>query len=182
VSHGPHAGRLVPVVCATVAVLWLILDQASKVLAVQTLETSGRIVDLGVLDLRVIRNPGGAFGFPGFPGLFVIVTVLVLVLVLRALPSTDRLSLAVAYGLVTGGALGNVADRLFRAPGFPSGHVVDFFDLRWWPVFNIADIGIVTGALSIAVLLTVSDRQARASQRRQAAHRSVRPDTTTPRH
>jgi lipoprotein signal peptidase len=60
--------------------------------------------------------------------------------------------------------------------------VVDFFDLRWWPVFNIADIGIVTGALSIAVLLTVSDRQARASQRRQAAHRSVRPDTTTPRH
>ena len=179
-SHGPHAGRLVPVVCATVAVLWLILDQASKVLAVQTLETSGRIVDLGVLDLRVIRNPGGAFGFPGFPGLFVIVTVLVLVLVLRALPSTDRLSLAVAYGLVTGGALGNVADRLFRAPGFPSGHVVDFFDLRWWPVFNIADIGIVTGALSIALLLTIADREARASHRRRA-HGSVRPDTTTPR-
>ena len=177
-----HPGGLVPLVCASAAALWLILDQATKVLAVQTLEASGRVVDLGVLDLRVIRNPGGAFGFPGFPGLFVIVTVLVLVLVVRALPSTDRLSLAVAYGLVTGGALGNVADRLFRMPGFPSGHVVDFFDLRWWPVFNIADIGIVTGALSIAVLLTVSDRQARASQRRQAAHRSVRPDTTTPRH
>ncbi len=174
-------GGLVPLVCTTVAALWLILDQATKVLAVQTLEAGGRVVDLGVVDLRVIRNPGGAFGFPGFPGLFVIVTVLVLVLVVRALPSTDRLSLAVAYGLVTGGALGNVADRLLRVPGFPSGHVVDFFDLRWWPVFNIADVGIVTGALSIAVLLTVADREARASQRRQAARRCVRPDTTTPR-
>jgi lipoprotein signal peptidase len=96
------------------------------------------------------------------------------------LPHTDRLSLAVAYGLVVGGALGNVTDRLFRAPGFPSGAVVDFFDLRWWPIFNIADIGIVTGALSIALLMTIIDREQRENDQQRLDPGSVRPDATTP--
>lgn len=174
-----HPGGLVMVTTIGVALIWLLLDQATKVLAVHTLEAQGRIIDLGFMDLNVIRNSGGAFGFPGVPGLFLVVTVIVLALVARALPGTDRLSLAVAYGLVSGGALGNVMDRLFRAPGFPSGAVVDFFDLRWWPIFNIADIGIVVGALSIAVLMTVLEREERAAQQRRSAE-SIRPDTSTP--
>ncbi len=147
-----HPPRLVVAVTVAVASLWLLLDQATKVLAIALLEDPGRVTDLGVMDLRVIRNPGGAFGFPGFPGLFLAVTVVVLVLVVRALPKTDGLGLAAAYGLVCGGAVGNVADRLFRDPGFPAGHVVDFFDLRWWPVFNVADAGIVVGALALALV------------------------------
>lgn len=178
-SRRPHPGGLIPITTIGVGLIWLLLDQATKVLAVHTLEAQGRIVDLGIMDLNVIRNSGGAFGIPGLPGMFVVVTIVVLALVVRALPSTDRLSLAVAYGLVCGGALGNVMDRLFRDPGFPSGAVVDFFDLRWWPIFNIADIGIVTGALSIAVLMTKMDREERASA--EAADKdSVRPDTSTP--
>ncbi len=175
-----HPGSLIPITTALVALIWLILDQATKVLVVHTLEAEGRIIDLGVMDINVIRNSGGAFGFPGVPGLFVAVTVVVLVLVVRALPRTDRLSLAVAYGLVTGGAVGNVMDRLFRYPGFPSGAVVDFFDLRWWPIFNIADIGIVTGALLIALLMTLIEREEKRAQAAAAAPASVRPDATTP--
>ncbi|MGH8887127.1 MAG: signal peptidase II [Egibacteraceae bacterium] len=145
-------------VWALIAVGWLLLDQGSKALAVRALE--GRPpIDLGLFALRLVRNPGGAFGIPGlFPGLFVLVTVVVVVLVLRALPHTDRLSLLLAYGLVTGGALGNVVDRILRDPGFPSGRVVDFIDLGWWPVFNLADSGIVVGALLIALLLAKQER------------------------
>lgn len=165
-----------------VAAIWVLLDQATKILAVAQLEEPGRIVDLGFIQLNAIRNSGGAFGLPGFPGLFVIVTVLVLALVGRALPRTDRMSLAIAYGLVTGGALGNVVDRLVRDPGFPTGAVVDFFDLRWWPVFNIADIGIVVGAGCLAILLSREEKDEKAAGESRDANPSVRPDTTTPRH
>ena len=175
-----HPGGLVAITTILVGLIWLLLDQATKVLAVHTLEAEGRIVDLGIMDLNVIRNSGGAFGIPGIPGMFVVVTIVVLVLVIRALPRTDRLSLAVAYGLVSGGAVGNVTDRLFRYPGFPSGAVVDFFDLRWWPIFNIADIGIVTGAFAIALLMTVMEREQKQAEAARLEAESVRPDATTP--
>lgn len=175
-----HPGHLVAVTTVLVGLIWLLLDQATKVLAVQLLEAQGRVVTLGFLDLNVIRNAGGAFGIPGVPGLFILVTVVVLVLVGRAVPRTDRLALAVAYGLVCGGALGNVMDRLFRSPGFPSGAVVDFLDLRWWPIFNLADIGIVTGAAGIAMLMTAVEREQRAAAAQQTGNDSVRPGTTTP--
>lgn len=175
-----HPGGLIPTTTTLVGLIWLLLDQATKVLAVHTLEADARLVNLGFMDLNVIRNSGGAFGIPGIPGLFVIVTIVVLTLVVRALPRTDRLSLAVAYGLVSGGAVGNVVDRLFRYPGFPSGAVVDFFDLRWWPIFNIADIGIVTGAFAIALLMTVMEREQKQAEAAKLAEDSVRPDATTP--
>ena len=56
----------------------------------------------------------------------------------------------VAQGCIFGGATGNVLDRVFRGDGFMRGAVVDFIDLRWWPVFNVADIGIVCGAIALA--------------------------------
>ena len=176
-----HPGRtLIVITTIAVAAIWLLLDQATKALAVETLENTGRVIDLGFMDLNVIRNRGGAFGIPGLPGIFVLVTIVVIGLVVRALPQTDRISLAVAYGLVCGGALGNVMDRLFRAPGFPSGAVVDFFDLRWWPIFNIADIGIVVGAGSIAVLMTLVERDQKRAEEAKRAAESVRPGTSTP--
>lgn len=181
VARRAAPARLVAAVVVLTAAIWLVLDQATKGLAVALL--SDRTVDMGFFDFHLVRNPGGAFSIPGFPGLFVIVTVVVVVLVARAVPHTDRLSLAFAYGWLTGGALGNVADRIFRAPGFPSGHVVDFFDLRWFPVFNVADIGITCGAILVVVLMSRVDREQRAAQagRAATAHRSVRPDTSSPR-
>jgi signal peptidase II len=176
-----HPGRtLIVITTIVVAAIWLLLDQATKILAVEVLENTGRVIDLGFMDLNVIRNHGGAFGLPGLPGMFVVVTVVVLGLVTRALPQTDRISLAVSYGLVCGGALGNVMDRLFRTPGFPSGAVVDFFDLRWYPIFNIADIGIVTGAVSIAVLMTLVERDQKRAEEAKRAAESIRPGTSTP--
>ena len=171
----PLAGRhTVVALTGAVALIWALLDQATKLLAERTLRDG--LVDLGFMDLRLVYNPNGAFSIPGVPGMFVGVTVVVLALVIRALPKTDRLSLAGTYGLVVGGAVGNCIDRVVRAPGFPNGAVVDFLDLRWWPVFNVADIGIVTGAALLFVLLTKVDREERAAARRRAASPSVRPD------
>lgn len=174
-------GRLVTVTTVGVAGIWLLLDQASKVLAEALLPPPPGRVDLGILDLRLVYNEGAAFGIRGFPGLFIIVGFVVIVLVARALPRTDRLSLGAAYGLICGGALGNMLDRIFRPPYFPGGAVVDFIDLRWWPVFNLADIGIVVGAALIAVLLSLVEREERREEAEREGHESVRPDTTSPR-
>ena len=171
-------GRLVWVAWVAVAGAVVVSDQATKAIAVS--ELSDRIVDLGFMDLRLVRNPNAAFDIPGFPGMFLIVAVIVVVMILRTLPATDRLSLAVGYGLLTGGAIGNGIDRVARFPGFPRGYVVDFFDLRWFPVFNIADSAIVCGAIFLSLLLVLAEREER---RRAVAppRRSVRPEAGTPR-
>lgn len=158
--------RLVYATAIGVSAIWLVLDQATKHLAVSALGVGG--VGIGPVDLRMIRNEDGAFGLPGFPGLFIIVTLAVLVLIARALPRTDRLALATAYGFIGGGALGNLFDRLFRDPGFPSGAVIDFIEVGWWPVFNLADAGIVVGAALLAILLVKVERAERAVARTDA--------------
>lgn len=172
-------GRLVWVVWGAVALAIVVIDQATKAIAVA--ELSARVVDLGVMDLRLVRNPNAAFDIPGFPGMFLLVAVVVLTMVVRTLPHTDRLSLAAGYGLLTGGALGNAIDRVARFPGFPNGYVVDFFDLRWYPVFNIADSAIVGGAIGLGLLLVIAERQERREAAAKPPRRSVRPDTGTPR-
>lgn len=152
--------RLIYATTAVIASSWTLLDQATKVWAVRTLENQPPN-DLGPLVLRVIRNQGGAFSLPiDLPILFVAVAVIVLVLVIRALPDTTSVLLAAAYGLVVGGALGNGADRIFR----DSGAVVDMLDLDFpplesFPVFNVADIGITIGALLVALLLLLAERR-----------------------
>jgi signal peptidase II len=182
-ARRPLPGRLVYAVTAGVAAIWLILDQATKVLAVETLQGRG-VVDAGlggVLEWELVRNPHAAFGIPGFSGMFLLVTFVVVVVVLRMLPRTDRLSLAFAYGLVTGGALGNFVDRILRWPGFPDGAVVDFVRIGWWPKFNVADVGITVGAGLILLLAFLSDREERARETAAAQRSSVRPGPGNPR-
>lgn len=108
----------------------------------------------GALYIEETRNPGAAFSIAGgatvlFTGVAVAVVV-VIALQARRLRSTGW---ALTLGLILGGATGNLLDRLVRSPGFPRGHVVDWVDLRVWPVFNLADAAIVVGALC-AVLLS----------------------------
>jgi signal peptidase II len=146
---------------AGVAALWVALDQATKLLAVRVFAANP--VDLGWIRLVDVRNENAAFGIPGFPGLFLLVTVVVVTLVARNLHHVSRVPIAAVYGVIVGGALGNGIDRAFRAPGFPSGAVVDFLDLGWWPVFNVADIGITCGAALLVVLLAHEDRRSRGS-------------------
>lgn len=166
-------------VCVIVAGIVLVLDQATKLLAVETLESNDPVDSwLPLVQWRLLTNPDAAFGIPGFTGMFLIVTVVVVVLIARALPRADRLSMALAYGLVVGGALGNAGDRVFR--GFPQGEVVDFVDIGFWPTFNLADTGIVIGAVLIVVLLLRAERETRHDQQAAAQRESVRPADGSP--
>ena len=146
-------GRLVALLGAVAAVV-VALDQLTKTWAVRRL-ADGPIHVVGSLRLNLTYNKGGAFGFGSSFGPFFVIAALVLVLVLAGVGRgiTGPLG-AVALGMVAGGALGNLADSLFRDTG---GAVVDFIDLQWWPVFILADSAIVCGGL----LLLFASRERR---------------------
>ncbi|MGI9022783.1 MAG: signal peptidase II [Acidimicrobiales bacterium] len=133
-------------VVATAAAV-LVVDQLTKIWAMAAL-ADGPVDIVGSVRLALIRNTAGAFGLGGafVPFLAVGALVLVLVLVTRV-DVTGQPAVAVAAGLVLGGAFGNLVDRLVRSPGLLRGAVVDFVDLRWWPVFNVADAAITCGCL-----------------------------------
>ena len=136
---------------ATVAVL--ALDVASKVLAVRLLADRAPVdVVPGLLRLTLLRNPGAAFSLG--TGLTVALTVIaaaVVVVVLRMAARLRDRGWALALGLLLGGALGNLTDRLLRQPGPLRGHVVDFIALPHWPVFNLADSAICVAAALVAL-------------------------------
>ncbi|MBA3719397.1 MAG: signal peptidase II [Nocardioidaceae bacterium] len=137
---------------AAAGVAWAV-DVVTKVVAVETLSDRPPVeVVPGVLDLTLTRNPGAAFSIgPGLTVVLTVVAVVVVGVVLRlAVRVRDRLW-AIALGLLLGGALGNLTDRLAREPGPFQGHVVDFLRLPNWPVFNVADSCIVVAAVLIGV-------------------------------
>ena len=126
----------------------LAADQLTKAWAVAALE-SGPVHVLGPLRLALVYNEAGAFGLGGAFVPFLAVAALVVVLVMATTgTAATRPLVAVALGLLVGGAVGNVVDRLFRGSGgFLEGAVVDFLDLGFWPVFNLADAAITCGCL-----------------------------------
>jgi len=125
----------------------VVLDQVTKAWAMDRL-ADGTVDLVGPVRFNLTRNTAGAFGLGGASVPFLAVGALVLVVVLVARADVmARPGLALAAGLVLGGALGNLVDRLARSPGLLRGAVVDFVDLRWWPVFNLADAAITCGCL-----------------------------------
>lgn len=103
----------------------------------------------------MVRNPGAAFSMAtGMTWLLTLIAAAVVIGVLRIGRTLRSTLWAIGLGGVLGGALGNLVDRLFRAPGPLQGHVVDFVSVGWWPVFNVADSSIVCGAI-LLVTLTV---------------------------
>ena len=149
---------------AVIAAAVLVLDQISKIWAVSSLDDRNIHV-VWKLQLRLVRNPGTAFslGEGKGPLLGVIACVVVVVLV-RLARQPRSLTSAVGIALILGGAAGNVVDRIVRSPhGFLKGHVVDFIDFKFWPVFNVADMGVTCGIiLVIFELQEVGRREARA--------------------
>lgn len=126
------------------------LDQATKRWALEVLADAPIDVIEGVVRFRLTYNTGGAFGLlQGLPGFFLVATLVIVGGILIGLRKVDDPRWAIPLGMVLGGGLGNAADRLLRDTG---GAVVDFIDLHVWPVFNIADMAIVFGALTILVL------------------------------
>ncbi len=139
----------------------LVLDQATKVLAEELLIPGAYVPLLGDgVGWQLVYNPGGAFGLPAPAWLFLVVTAIVAVIVLRALPQTTSLTQAGAYALLLAGALGNVVDRLLRDGGetFGSGYVVDFVAWGSFPRFNVADASITVGFVLLVLALWIEER------------------------
>jgi signal peptidase II len=142
-------GRLVVILYSAAAGAYL-LDRLTKTLAVEFLAGKPPVEIIpGAVQLRYTTNAGGAFGlFGGQPWLFFAATLVVCAAIAAASTRLVSGASALGLGLILGGALGNLTDRIFRGPGV-SGRVVDFIDFHVWPVFNLADSAIVVGALII---------------------------------
>ena len=148
--HRPRRTALLLFAAAVV----LVADVLSKVAIVASLDPGQQVDVLGhVLRLTLTRNAGAAFSVgTSATILFTVVAVGVVVVIAREARRLTSAGWAITLGLLLGGALGNLSDRLLRAPGPLRGHVVDWIELPHWPVFNLADSAIVIGGC-LAVLL-----------------------------
>jgi signal peptidase II len=166
VAQGSNTDRRrVLLIFLTVGAGVTLIDQVTKHLSVIYLENSDPVRLLwGAVYLTLVRNSGAAFSLgSGYTWVFPLVTIAVvtwIAVLSRRLRSTPW---ALALGLVLGGALGNLIDRLFRAPGFLHGHVVDMVSLfgpyaQYFAVFNVADSCLSVGVV-LAVLLELTGRQ-----------------------
>jgi signal peptidase II len=141
-----------------IAAVVIVLDQLSKHWAVNRLSRDRTIDLVGSLRFNLAFNKGMAFSRGQGAGPILSLVAFAVVFVLLRRPPKSWLPTLATAGVI-GGALGNVIDRAFRGhEGFLRGGVVDFIDLQWWPIFNIADIGVTVGA---AVLIISSLREPR---------------------
>jgi len=151
----------------------LLVDLVSKVLIVANIRPGDDPIRLlgGALYLVQARNSGAAFSLgTGATVILTGVAVLVAVMIVRYARRLTSTPWAIALGAILGGALGNLVDRFFRAPSPGRGHVVDWIsvfapDGHVWPIFNVADSGIVCGAV-LAVLLSLRNIELEAKQPR----------------
>jgi signal peptidase II len=154
VPQKPKRVALLAVIAATV----VILDLLTKIIIVATV-TPGESVRLlgGLVYFSLIRNPGAAFSMAtGMTWLLALVAIAVVIVIIRMAPKLRSTPWAVSLGLVLGGALGNLIDRIFRSPGFLQGHVVDFVSVfgpnaEYFPIFNVADSAITIGGISLVI-------------------------------
>ncbi|MDQ3987128.1 MAG: signal peptidase II [Actinomycetota bacterium] len=155
----PPPGRVYSVVLATAAIV-VALDQITKSLALENLRDGPVDLIKGAVTFDLSFNSGGVFGLlQGFPGIFLFATIAVVLAILVWVRNLEESRWLVPLGMILGGGLGNLSDRLFRDLG---GQVVDFIDLHVWPVFNLADSSIVVGVVLI-LLFGVRSRAAAPS-------------------
>jgi signal peptidase II len=128
-------------------------DQLSKAWVVAALSDGPLSIIGDDVELHLARNSGASFSlFAGATPVLAVLAVVLSVFLVRAVRRTRDLLTVVALSLVLGGALGNLCDRIFRAPGFLEGHVVDFVSVGTFPTFNVADSAITIGAILLIVL------------------------------
>ncbi|MFJ4592728.1 MULTISPECIES: signal peptidase II [unclassified Kitasatospora] len=152
-AEAPKGRRRVGVLMV-VALLAFLIDLGSKLLVVARLENHAAIKVIGdVVTFQVIRNSGAAFGMgQALTVVFTMIASAVIVVIWRIARRLYSLPWAIALGLLLGGALGNLTDRLFRSPGVFRGHVVDFISVQHFAVFNLADSAIVCGGILVVLL------------------------------
>ena len=146
-------GRSRVVLVGGIAALIIVVDQITKIWAASALVD--RNIDLfWTARLNLHRNFASAFGLGAGLGrwLSILIVGVVIGVVFYARTITDRRMLLLV-GAILGGAIGNLIDRLVRAEdGFMSGGVIDFIDFQWWPIFNVADMAVVCGAIGLMLL------------------------------
>ncbi|TDV42658.1 signal peptidase II [Actinophytocola oryzae] len=137
-----------------IAVVVVVLDQVTKLWAVRTLTDHAPIRVIGdFIRFRLLYNPGAAFSMgENATWLFTIIAAVAVGALLWYLTRPQPTNRAVGLALLLGGATTHLGDRLFRAPGFARGHVVDFIDYNGWFVGNVADIALVGGAAWLILL------------------------------
>jgi len=179
------------IVLALVALAGYALDQISKALVVSSMTEGETVRVLGdVLQLHFIRNPGAAFSLAtGLTWVFSLIAAGVVVFIVWFAARIRSLAWAIVFGLLLGGVLGNLTDRLLREPSFGLGHVVDFISTPWMlpAIYNIADSCIVV-SMVLFVILTIrgigldGTRIPSAKEQQAAATRSdaLTPATATP--
>ncbi|MBG0563492.1 signal peptidase II [Actinoplanes sp. NEAU-A11] len=175
------APRAVAVLAAT-AVIAVAVDQWTKHLSTENLEPGEPVRILGgLIHLSLLRNSGAAFSFgSSYTWVFPLITLVVVGWIGWMASRLRSVPWAIALGLVLGGALGNLTDRLFRAPGFLHGHVVDMISVfgpygEYFAVFNFADSCLSVGVV-LAVLLELTGRQ-RDGSRLQSKKNNPQPAT-----
>jgi signal peptidase II len=144
-------------VFAGIAAFVLAADIITKSLVVAHLRPGEPVHVLGdVLEFNLLRNPGAAFNIgTGYTIVFTAIALGVIISIVRTARRLRSLGWAITLGLLLGGAMGNLGDRIFRSPGIFRGNVVDWIEVtRYWPVFNLADSAIVCGGV-LTVLLAL---------------------------
>ena len=142
---------------AAVAVLIYAFDRISKYFVTQNLELGSTVDFIGtILQLHYVENSGAAFSLgSGTTWLFAVIASAVAVFIIVFARRIRSKAWAVLFGLLLGGTLGNLTDRLTRGESFGQGHVVDFLQLIYFPaIFNIADTAIVT-SMALFIILTI---------------------------
>jgi signal peptidase II len=180
-SRAPLHKAAAGITIAILAVLVLAADQLTKLLAIAALPAEEPVPILGeFLQFYLVRNPGAAFSLgQGVTWIFTIALAVVAgAIVWLAVRRVTSRAWAVVLGLLLGGVLGNLTDRLFRDPGFPVGHVVDFISTPWMmpAIYNIADIFIVTMMIGVALLVLLGLRLDGTRETRAAADDVDEPD------
>jgi len=147
-------GRRRVAILFAVAAFAYALDLISKIIVVAKLEHHAPTKIFGDwLQLEVIRNAGAAFSFgEAYTVIFTVIAASVIVVIVRLARKLYSLPWAIALGLLLGGALGNLTDRIFRAPSAFQGAVVDFISPKHFAVFNLGDSAIVCGGILIVLL------------------------------
>jgi len=136
------------------AALAYLCDQLTKIWVTSTMAEGQKTpVIPGLLQWYYIRNSGAAFSIgEDFTWLFTLIMVGVAVFIVVIARRIGSVWWAIGLGLLLGGALGNLTDRLFRPPSFGMGHVVDFISFPNFAIFNMADMGVVGGVITICIL------------------------------
>jgi signal peptidase II len=160
--EAPH--RPGPALAASIVAVVLLADQLTKHWALSELAGRPPRHVIWTLQWNLTRNSGMAFsqaqGIGPYIGIVALLVVVWLAWTSRML--TSRVT-RIAAGLIAGGALGNLADRVFRGDRILHGSVVDFIDFQWFPIFNIADMSIDIGGAIFVLWTLASHRRARSS-------------------